>query len=141
MFLYFKIIYCGYVLKSFYHFCPIFCPLLPQLCQLFTTSHEILSSTTFKLIFISKIWFYSFFLIFWYAPIPPSCWMPCYMHQSFAYIFFTCFALFTSITPSHKLDVIICKFYSNTYLFDMHFIYTCNRQAHNFLTNELLQIC
>ena len=34
----------------------------------------------FKLIYVSKNWFYSFFLIFWNAPIPPSCWMLCYRH-------------------------------------------------------------
>ena len=45
--------------------------------SIFTTSHQILLST--KL--ISKNWFYCFFLIFWQAPISPSCWMPCLFNK------------------------------------------------------------
>ena len=40
-----------------------------------------------------------FFLIFWNVPVPPFCWMLCYRDWFFAYIFFTCFGLFKSITP------------------------------------------
>ena len=32
--------------------------------------------------FISKNSIYFFFLIFWQAPIPPYCWMPCYKRYS-----------------------------------------------------------
>ena len=54
-------------------------------------------------IFISKIEFILFFfLIFQYAPIPPSSQMSCYRYQFFAYIFFKCFALLKSIMQSHK---------------------------------------
>ena len=32
------------------------------------------------LIFVSENWFYFFFIIFWHASIPPSCWMPFCRH-------------------------------------------------------------
>ena len=47
--------------------------------------------------FISKNLIYFYFLIFWHAPIPPSCWMPCCSHFFFAYIIFKCFALWLFI--------------------------------------------
>ena len=54
---------------------------------------------------MSKNWFYFILLIFWHAPILPSCWLPCYRHWFFTYIFFKCFAFFQFITPRQKSDI------------------------------------
>ena len=81
--------------------------------SIFTTSCQNLLSTNFT----SKNRFYFFFLIFWYAPIPPFCWNSIQLEVELLeqlelevlicclYFSFTCFALFISATPSHKYNM------------------------------------
>ena len=79
IFAYLQIINCQHALKSFLPFMPTFPTTLPQLCQLFTISHQLHTK-----LYLEKLVLF-LFLIFWhlllfFSPIPPSCWMPCYRH-------------------------------------------------------------
>ena len=84
-------------------------------CQLLVLSlspqHHLAIDSLFVFLFwlqqyhASKKWFYFFLFVFWHTSIPPSCRMQCYRHYLFVYIFFICFTLFKSITPSHKPDI------------------------------------
>ena len=55
--------------------------------------------------FLSKNWFYFFFLIFLHAKLPPSFRMPRYWYQFFTYLFFKCFEFLKFTTPNQKSDM------------------------------------
>ena len=103
---------------------PTFPIILSQLCYFFFPS----DSTMYQFITnsISKMWFYSFLLIFWKVTLPPSCWVSCYRHQFFAYIFLFDLRCLYLLRQAISLTWIVVDSIFNIDFFDMHLIYTHN---------------